>query len=185
MFFSFFKIGAFTFGGGYAMIPLIEKEVVDNKGWVSKEEFTDILVLSQSFPGALPVNSSLFIGYKLGGVVGAIIAMLGVVIPSFIIITTIAIFFAKFRENPIIDNVFKGITAAVPVLVLLAVESLSKSVKKTTVNIIIVAVSVVCIVFFDIHPVIMIFLSAFYGIFFSEKRVKKDEKAILEGQVKK
>ncbi|MBU5675525.1 chromate transporter [Alkaliphilus sp. MSJ-5] len=185
MFFSFFKIGAFTFGGGYAMIPLIEKEVVETKKWISKEEFTDILVISQSFPGALPVNSSLFIGYKLGGVVGAIIALLGVIIPSFLIILTIAISFAHFRDNPAVDNVFKGITGAVPVLVLLAVKSLSKSVKKNTVNIMITVICVISIVVFDIHPVIMIFLSALYGIFFSEKQAEKDNEASLERQVEK
>ncbi|WP_029451195.1 chromate transporter [Clostridium algidicarnis] len=171
MFFSFFKIAAFTFGGGYAMIPLIEKEVVESKKWISKDDFTDILVISQSFPGALPVNSSLFIGYKLGGVLGAIVALLGVIIPSFLIILTIATFFMKFRDNYIVDNVFKGIGGAVPVLVLLAVRSLSKSVKKNTINILIIITCVVSITVFNVHPVIMIFLAAIYGIIFLGKQV--------------
>ena len=171
MFFSFFKIGAFTFGGGYAMIPLIEKEVVESKKWISKDDFTDILVISQSFPGALPVNSSLFIGYKLGGVLGAIVALLGVIIPSFLIILTIATFFMKFRDNYIVDNVFKGIGGAVPVLVLVAVRSLSKSVKKNTINILITITCVVSITVFNVHPVIMIFLAAIYGIIFLGKQV--------------
>ncbi|ABW18571.1 chromate transporter [Alkaliphilus oremlandii] len=185
MFFSFFKIGAFTFGGGYAMIPLIEKEVVDVKGWISKEEFTDILVISQSFPGALPVNSSLFIGYKLGGIVGAVIALLGVILPSFLIILTIALYFSRFRENPVVDNIFKGITGAVPVLVLLAVKSLSKSVKKSTVNIAITVICVISIVLLDIHPVIIIFLSALYGIFFLGREEEEKQKYSFEGQVEK
>jgi len=171
MFLSFFKIGAFTFGGGYAMIPLIEREVVDTKEWISKEEFTDILVISQSFPGALAVNSSLFIGYKIAGVVGAIVALLGAIVPSFLIILAVASSFSYFRDIPIVDNIFKGINAAVPVLVLIAVKSLSKSVKKSTVNMVIIAISVVSIAIFDVHPVIMIFLSALYGIFFSEREV--------------
>ncbi|WP_291566660.1 MULTISPECIES: chromate transporter [unclassified Clostridium] len=171
MFLSFFKIGAFTFGGGYAMIPLIEREVVESKKWISKEEFTDILVIAQSFPGALPVNSSLFIGYKLGGVLGAILALLGVILPSFLIILTIAVFFMQFRENPIVDNVFKGITGAVPVLVLLAVKSLSKSVKKSTINILITVTCVLAITIFNVHPVIMIFISAIYGIIFLREQV--------------
>lgn len=171
MFFSFFKIGAFTFGGGYAMIPLIEKEVVESKRWISKDDFTDILVISQSFPGALPVNSSLFIGYKLGGVLGAIVALLGVIIPSFLIILTIATFFMRFRDNYIVDNVFKGIAGAVPVLVLIAVRSLSKSVKKNTINILITIICVVSITVFNVHPVIMIFIAAIYGIIFLGKQV--------------
>ena len=185
MFFSFFKIGAFTFGGGYAMIPLIEKEVVDVRGWITKEEFTDILVISQSFPGALPVNSSLFIGYKLGGILGAVIALLGVILPSFLIILTIALYFSRFRENPVVDNIFKGITGAVPVLVLLAVKSLSKSVKKNTVNIAITVICILAIVVFDIHPVIIIFLSALYGIFFLGKEEEEKQKYSFEGKVEK
>jgi len=174
MFLSFFKIGAFTFGGGYAMIPLIQKEVVDDNEWISKEEFTDILVISQSFPGALAVNTSLFIGYKIKGVIGALVALLGTIIPSFLIILAVASSFSYFRDIPIVDNVFKGITGAVPVLVLIAVKSLSESVKKSTTNIIITIICVVSIVFFHVHPVIMIFLSALYGIFFSEREGEKN-----------
>ena len=169
MFISFFKIGAFTFGGGYAMIPLIEREVVDNKSWITKDEFMDILVIAQSFPGAMPVNSSLFIGYKLGGVVGAIMAILGVILPSFLIILIVAMFFSQFRENPIVDNIFKGITGAVPILVLLAVKSISKSIDKNIVNLLIIILSIVAITIFDIHPVIIIFISAIYGLFLAER----------------
>lgn len=169
MFLSFFKIGAFTFGGGYAMIPLIEREVVDTKQWITKDEFTDILVIAQSFPGAMPVNSSLFIGYKLGGIIGAIMALMGVILPSFLIILLIAMFFTRFRDIKVVDNIFKGIAGAVPVLVLLAVKSLSKSVDKNIINLIIVVLSVVAISIFDIHPVLIIFISAVYGIFSSRK----------------
>jgi len=88
------------------MIPLIEREVVDSKEWISKEEFTDILVISQSFPGALAVNSSLFIGYKIAGVIGAIAALLGTIIPSFLIILAVASSFSYFRDIPIVDNIF-------------------------------------------------------------------------------
>ena len=97
MFFSFFKIGAFTFGGGYAMIPLIEEEVVNKNKWIEKEEFMDMLVISQSFPGAFAINCSTFIGYKLGGVIGGIIAILGVTLPSFMIILFVATVFMQFN----------------------------------------------------------------------------------------
>lgn len=132
MFWSFFKIGAFTFGGGYAMIPLIEEEVVNKNSWISKEDFLDILVISQSFPGALAVNCSTFIGYKINNLPGAILALLGTILPSFFIILCIASFFMQFRNNYYVDLIFKGINGAVPVLVLVAVISLSKSIKKIT-----------------------------------------------------
>ena len=98
LFISIFKIGAFTFGGGYAMIPLIEEEVVNNKGWLSKEEFVDILIVAQSLPGALAVNTSIFLGYKISGILGAITTLIAVILPSFFIILIIAIFFMQFRE---------------------------------------------------------------------------------------
>lgn len=172
MFFSFFKIGAFTFGGGYAMIPLIEEEVVRSKQWISKEEFSDIIAISQSFPGALAVNSSIFIGYKIGGFIGAIAALLGSILPSFFIIILVATFFMNFRNNLWIDRGFKGITAAVPILVLIAVKSLSKSVDRNIINGIILIITIVLISVFKVHPLIIIVASALYGAIFLRKKVK-------------
>lgn len=173
MFISFLKIGAFTFGGGFAMIPLIEAEVVDKNKWLSKDDFTDIIVISQTFPGAIAVNSSLFIGYKIGGFIGALLGMLGVVLPSFFIILIIAMLFMQFRDNYYVDLAFKGITAAVPVLVLVAVTSLSKSVdKKSIINIVILILSVIGILVFDIHPAIIVIISGLIGILFFRKKVK-------------
>ncbi|MBZ9606907.1 chromate transporter [Clostridium estertheticum] len=172
MFWTFFKIGAFTFGGGYAMIPLIETEVVSKKQWLSKEDFMDIIVVSQTFPGALAVNSSIFIGYRINGLLGAIIGLLGVILPSFFIILCIAVFFMQFRDYYYVDLVFKGISAAVPVLILIAVVSLSKSLKKSYVNFIIILISMISILFFNVHPVIVILLSGLYGIIFLGKKVK-------------
>ncbi|MCB2339698.1 chromate transporter [Clostridium estertheticum] len=172
MFWTFFKIGSFTFGGGYAMIPLIETEVVSKKKWLSKEDFLDIVVISQTFPGALAVNCSIFIGYRIGGLIGAIIGLLGVVLPSFFIILCISIFFMRFREYYYVNLIFKGISAAVPVLVLIAVVSLSKSLKKSYANLIVTLVSVASILFFKVSPVIVILLSALYGVIFLGKKVK-------------
>ncbi|NMM62909.1 chromate transporter [Clostridium sp. P21] len=172
MFWTFFKIGAFTFGGGYAMIPLIQAEVVDNRGWIDKDEFLDILVISQSFPGALAVNTSTFIGYKIGGMLGAVLALLGTVLPSFFIILFIASFFVQFRSNYYVDLVFKGIAAAVPMLVLIAVVSLSKSIKKDYTNLIIIVVTILCIEVFKFHPVLIIILSGIYGCLFFRKKVE-------------
>lgn len=171
MFLTFLKIGAFTFGGGYAMIPLIETEVVDKRHWIEKEEFLDIIVISQTFPGALAVNSSIFIGYKIGGIIGAILALMGVVLPSFFIILIVAHYFLQFRNNPIIDLVFKGISAAVPMLILVAVTSLSKSISKNIANLFIVIITVIGISVFDIHPMLIILLSGIYGTVFLRKKV--------------
>ncbi len=171
MFLTFLKIGAFTFGGGYAMIPLIETEVVDKRHWIDKEEFLDIIVISQTFPGALAVNSSIFIGYKIGGIIGAILALMGVVLPSFFIILIVAHFFLQFRNNPIIDLVFKGISAAVPMLILVAVTSLSKSINKNIANLFIVIITVIGISVLDIHPMLIILFSGIYGTVFLRKKV--------------
>ncbi|WP_050608027.1 chromate transporter [Clostridium niameyense] len=172
MFLSFFKIGAFTFGGGYAMIPLIEEEVVNKKNWLSKEDFLDILAISQSFPGALAVNSSIFIGYKIANLKGAIIALLGTVLPSFFIILCIAKFFMQFRNNYYIDLIFKGINGAVPVLVLIAVLNLGKSLHKSYINYIIIVITIILLKFFKVHPVIIIITSATYGYLYFRKKVK-------------
>lgn len=172
MFISFFKIGAFTFGGGYAMIPLIEEEVVTKRKWINKEDFLDIVVISQSFPGALAVNSSLFVGYKIGGIIGAIMALLGTVLPSFFIILVVASFFMQFRNNKIVDLIFKGISSAVPVLVLIAVVSLSKSINKTYLNYSIIIISIFLITILKISPIIVIVLSGLYGYLFLRKTIK-------------
>ncbi len=173
MFITFFKIGAFTFGGGYAMIPLIEAEVVTKNNWLSKEEFLDIIVISQSFPGALAINSCTFIGYKICGTLGAILGLLGVALPSFIIILIIASIFSKFRNMYLVELIFKGINAAVPLLILVGVNSLAKVLDKTTTNIIIVIVTVILSLFLDLNPIYIIILSAAYGIFSNRKQVER------------
>jgi len=113
LFSVFFRIGAFTFGGGLAMLPLIEREVVDVQGWVDKDEILDIVALSQSVPGAIAVNSAVFIGLRLRGLVGAIVALLGTITPSILIILIIAHFFAQFQANPFLLRAFSGVKAAV------------------------------------------------------------------------
>ncbi|MBP1890020.1 chromate transporter [Clostridium moniliforme] len=172
MFIAFFKIGAFTFGGGYAMIPIIEEEVVNKQKWVSKEEFMDMLVVSQSFPGAMSINCSIFIGYKIAGVLGGVIALLGVALPSFLIILIVATFFMKFRENYYVNLVFKGISAAVPVLVLTGVISLAKGIDKNIRNGITIVLALIALVIFKINPIIVIIVAAIYGAAFLRKKVK-------------
>ena len=113
LFWAFFKIGAFTFGSGYAMIPMIEKEVVDRKKWFDKEEFYDQFALASSAPGPFALNTAVFVGYKLAGWWGALVAVLGAVIPSFVIILVIAIYLTEFSDNPYVIAAFKGIRPAV------------------------------------------------------------------------
>ncbi|MDQ0149869.1 chromate transporter [Eubacterium multiforme] len=172
MFIAFFKIGAFTFGGGYAMIPIIEEEVVNKQKWVSKEEFMDMLVVSQSFPGAMSINCSIFIGYKIAGVLGGVIALLGVALPSFLIILIVATFFMKFRENYYVNLVFKGISAAVPVLVLTGVISLAKGVDKNIRNGITIVLALIALVIFKVNPIIVVVAAAIYGAVFLREKVK-------------
>lgn len=172
MFITFFKIGAFTFGGGYAMIPLIEEEVVNNKKWIEKEEFVDVLVVSQSLPGALAVNCSVFLGYKISGVIGAVMALLAVILPSFLIILLIAAFFMQFRNNYYVNAAFMGINSAVPLLVLVGAVSLSKGLEKNIRTALTIIIALIALVFFDIHPVIVLIISALYGVIFLRKKVK-------------
>lgn len=172
MYKTFFKIGAFTLGGGYAMIPLIEDEFVNKRKWIGKEEFMDVIVVSQSLPGALAVNCSTFLGYKVGGLTGAITALLGVVMPSFLIIFVIAAFFMRFRYNTYVNAAFKGINAAVPMLVLFGALSLTKGVKRSIRNIIIGIVALFGLIYFNLNPSLIIILSAIYGIIFLRKKVE-------------
>ncbi|GAA0121761.1 chromate transporter [Clostridium faecium] len=153
------------------MIPLIEKEVVDKYNWLTKEEFLDIIIISQTFPGALAINICTFIGYKINGILGGVLGLLGVALPSFFIIILIAMFFGKFRTIYIIELIFKGINAAVPLLVLIAVVSLSKSINKTYTNIIIIILTIFLVTMFNVSPVIIILISAIYGIITNRKKV--------------
>lgn len=126
LFRSFFKIGLFTFGGGYAMVPLIEAEIIERRRWLPQGEFLDLLTLAQSSPGPIAVNTSVFIGYKVRGLQGAVAASLGAVLPSFLIILIVAIFFAGIRHNPVVDAAFKGMRPAVVALIVVPVFSLAR-----------------------------------------------------------
>lgn len=126
LFWSFFKVGVFTFGGGYAMVPLIEKEVVDRRAWIDREEFLDLLTLAQTSPGPLALNTAVFVGYKIDRYRGAFSSVLGVVVPSFVIILLVALFFVSFEHEPVVEAVFKGMRPAVVALILAPIIHLSK-----------------------------------------------------------
>ncbi|MBR1808791.1 MAG: chromate transporter [Paludibacteraceae bacterium] len=127
MFASFFKIGAFTLGGGYAMIPLVRDEVVDRRKWIDSEEFLNMLALAQSAPGVMAVNTAIFVGYKMRGWKGVICTTLGSILPSFVIILLIAAVFTRYKEYPLIEAAFKGIRPAVVALIAAPLIKMAKS----------------------------------------------------------
>lgn len=126
LFWSFLRIGMFTFGGGYAMIPLIEREVIDRRGWVARDKFIELLTLAQSAPGPISLNTAVFVGYRMDGYMGAVAAILGVVVPSFVIILLIAIFFTDIKDNRVVEAVFKGMRPAVVALIVAPVVGLAR-----------------------------------------------------------
>lgn len=132
LFFTFFKIGLFTFGGGYVMIPLIKSICADQKKWITHDEMMDITVIAESTPGPIAINCATFVGYKKAGIIGAIASTLGVVLPSFVIIYVIAMFLDNFLEVTVIANAFKGIKIAVGFLIVDAAISMIKKMPKKT-----------------------------------------------------
>lgn len=127
LFLVFSKIGAFTFGGGYAMIPFIRNEVVNKKNWLNDDEFMDMLAIAQSMPGPIALNTSLFVGNKRLGFKGSIFSGAGVIIPSFIAILLIALVFTQFKDNSVVERIFKGIRPAVVALIAAPLLGLGKS----------------------------------------------------------
>lgn len=126
IFWSFLKIGAFTFGGGYAMIPLIQHEVINSRRWLSKGEFLDLLTLAQAAPGPIALNTAVFVGYRQRGYAGALAAVAGVVVPSFTILLLVAMFFADVRDNRWVDAAFRGMRPAVVALIVAPIAGLAR-----------------------------------------------------------
>jgi chromate transporter len=163
LFTIFFKIGAFTVGGGYAMIPLIEAEIVTKKGWVTKEDFLDLLAIAQSAPGVFAVNIAIFIGYRLRGVRGCLVTALGAILPSFLIILCIALFFLRFKENPTVEAIFKGIRPAVVALIAAPTFNLAKAAKINRYTIWIPIISALLIWLLGFSPIWIILLAGIGG----------------------
>lgn len=164
LFLTFAKIGGFTFGGGYAMLPILQREVVENKHWAEDDELMDYYAIGQCTPGVIAVNVATFIGYKLAGIPGGMFATLGVVTPSVIIITLIAAFLRNFADLPVVIHAFNGVRVCVCILILNAVMKLGKKsvVDKLTVAIF-VAVSVLSIIT-NLSPIIYVILSSIVGL---------------------
>ena len=153
LFATMFKIGAFTFGGGYAMIALLENEFVTQKKWVEKDEFLDVVAIAESTPGPIAINMATFLGYKQKGVLGSAAATLGVVLPSFIIIYLISLFFDAFLSFTLVANAFRGIQACVVYLIFSAGVKMFKGLKKNAFNTVLLGITIACMVAFSIFAV--------------------------------
>ena len=160
---TFFKIGIFTLGGGYAMIPLIEEEVVNKKKWVTKDEMLDLIAIAQSCPGVFAINIATFIGYKLRKTRGAICTTLGTALPSFLIILAIAMFFSQFKDNKVVAAMFRGIRPAVVALIAVPTFNLGKRAKLNWYTIWIPIACALAIWALGVSPIYIIMIAAVGG----------------------
>ena len=181
LFLSFFKIGAFTFGGGYAMLSLLENEFVSKRGWLTKDEFLDMLAIAESTPGPIAINSATFIGYKTAGVIGSAAATLGVVLPSFIIIYVISLFLDKFLALTLVANAFRGIQACVVYLIGSVGIKMLKQLQKKPLPLIIMGAVLICMIAFSLFAVkfssiVYILVSGVIGIvaFYVNKKGREE-----------
>ncbi len=163
LFLTFFKIGAFTFGGGFAMIPLIKDEIVDRHCWLDQKECLDIIGITQISPGAVAINTAIFVGYKLFGLLGAFIAAVGIITPSFFIILIIASLFSQYQSNPIVQSFFTGVRPGVVALILAAAIKMGKGVLVSGFGYLMVALGLICVIVLGMHPIIAILLAGTIG----------------------
>ncbi|WP_324825581.1 chromate transporter [Sinanaerobacter sp. ZZT-01] len=171
IFMVFFKIGMFTIGGGYAMLPIIQKEIVESKGWMSDQEFLDAISLTNSLPGPLAPNAATFVGYSIKKVPGALAAVLGAVSPSILIILFIAMIFKNAMQYSIVESIFNGIRPAVVALILYSVIKLGKSAKiKEEKKWILALAAFIAVSILNIHPILVIVTAALIGIFFKKTK---------------
>ena len=172
LFLVFAKIGVMTFGGGYAMLPMLERELIDNRGWTTNEELMDYFAVAQCTPGVIAVNTATFIGYKLYGNLGGIVATLGVVFPSLVIITTIAGVLTNFADIPAVKHAFAGVRGCVCVLIFNAVVKLWKGAIKDKTALVLFVVIFLLSVFLDVSPVVYVIACAAAGIFLTKMGVR-------------
>ena len=173
LFLIFARIGGFTFGGGYAMLPMLQKELVENKGWTTNEDLIDYYAIGQCTPGIIAVNVATFVGYKLKGVLGGIFATLGMITPSIIIVGIIAAFISGFQDYEVVQWAFSGIRAAVVALILSAMWKIAK---KSLVDIFAVAIFLMVAVlsyFTDISPVIFVLAAGLCGLVLNMTGLRK------------
>ncbi len=170
LFFIFLKIGAFTWGGGYCMLPLIQCEVVEKKEWLSREEFIGGIALSTSVPGAIAVNIASFVGSQVAGTIGSLVATLGAVIPSYVAIVAASIFLSRLRDIRFVQDFFRGVTPAIVALLASALVDFGKDVLKSYLDIIVTAGLIGLIILLHVHPVLLILVAAVVGLLRSARK---------------
>lgn len=167
IFWSFLKVGAFTIGGGYAMIPLMQRELVTRHGWLSDEDFMDEVALSQAMPGVFAVNMASMTGYRLRGVRGAVVATVGNVLMPIVFILALAVFFRTFRDNPVVERIFMGLRPAVVALVAAPVFTMARNAKVRWSNVWIPVASALLIWLFGVSPIVVVLAAALLGYLYS------------------
>ena len=175
---TFSKIGLFTIGGGYAMIPLIQKEVVESKKWMDAREFIDMLAMAQSAPGVIAINTAIFIGYKMKGIKGSLVTTLGSALPSFLIILAVAMVFTNFRDNLVVERIFKGIRPAVVALIAAPLYKMAKSAGVTWKTIFIPIVAVLLIWLAGISPIWVVISAIAGGVLYGMLKARRLSKSI-------
>ena len=176
VFSSFFRIGAFTFGGGYAMIPLIQRETVEKHHWISDDDILEIVTIAESTPGPIAINAATFVGYRVGGVLGSVCATLGVVLPSFIIISLISFVLRQFQENMTVQYAFQGIRAGVLALLVKALFTMYKKCDKNWIFYVAMAAAFSVSAFTDVNVLFIIIGCAVFGLVSSLIAQRRAEK---------
>lgn len=168
LFSSTFSLSAFTIGGGYVIVPLMRKKFVEELNWIEEEEMLNLVAISQSAPGPIAVNTSIMVGYRLAGVFGSFVSILGTVLPPLIIITVVAQFYTAFKENKIINALLLGMRAGVAAVIIDVIIKMAKDIikSKSKVSIMIMVVSFLAAVVFDVNAALIIILSGAFGAFY-------------------
>ena len=177
LFWTYLKIGTFTLGGGYVMLPMIEREVVQRRGWIDSEEFLNMIALAQAAPGLIAVNSAIFIGWRIGGWRGVIATVLGAVLPSFLIILAIAMVFQNYKDLPAVEAVFKGVRPAVVALIAAPLCRMAYSAKITWATAIIPIAGALLIWLGGLSPVWIIFVTVVATLLYTYLKEKKNRTA--------
>ena len=175
LFWAFFRVGAFTFGGGYAMLPLIQEELVKKAAWVTEDQVMDDYALAQTIPGVIAVNSALLMGYRLAGITGAVMAGLGVIVPSIFIIIAIAIFFSQIINQPVVSRVFQGVRAGVVGLIIVAATRFSKGAIHDIWHGMIAIIAFIIAISTNIHVAFILLFAGVVGWFVPKGKTMPDE----------
>ena len=179
LFWTYLKIGTFTIGGGYVMLSMIEREIVDRKGWIDREEFMNMIALAQAAPGLIAVNSAIFIGWRIGGWRGVIATVLGAVLPSFLIILAIAILFQDYKDYPAVEAIFKGIRPAVVALIAAPLCRMAKNAKITWTTALIPIAGALLIWLAGLSPIWIIFVTVLATLLYTYLTAKRSNNKMV------